>query len=143
MGEEPSTGPTEKRDGNAWREARRREARWWRGGLIAAVVLLAVATLYNGVAYRRLARSQQNLVMSLARQSQTGFGPMGQPGPGPMEPPNLRSFGGPYGPFPGPWAFGRGGCGWRRHHREEREQGPGGQGREPGPGGQATPQSNG
>jgi hypothetical protein len=69
MAVEPSTGPTEKRDGNAWREARRREARWWRGGLIAAIVLLAVATLYNGIAYRRLARSLPIALIGSSRTS--------------------------------------------------------------------------
>jgi len=137
MAEEPTSGPAERREGEGWREARRREERWWRGGLIAALVLLALATLYNGAAYRRLARSQETLAMSVARQSQPGFGPMGQLGP--MRPPNWQGFGGqPYGPFPGPWAFGRGGCGCR-HHPEGPPQAPGGPG--PGPSARPAPQS--
>ncbi len=131
MPEESSgAGTGERHDNDARREARWREARWWKGGLIAALVFLGLATLYNGVAFRRLTRAQQNLVLSLTRQPY-------RPGPGPMRPPYGQGFAGqPYPPpFPGPWAYhGRPGCGW--HHHEQPHEGQGGPSA---PGGQSTP----
>ncbi len=138
MAEEPASVPAERQERAAWREARLREARLWRGGLIAAIVLLALATLYNGAAYRRLARSQEMLAMSVARQSQPPFGPMGHPGP--MWPqPGFQGYGGPP-PFAAPWAHEHGGCGCRHHHEEEEEEAPpAAPGRQPGLGGKAAP----
>lgn len=129
---EESTPSTGDRENDARREARRREARWWKGGLIAALVFLGLATLYNGIAFRRLVRSQQRLVLSLtAQRYRPGFGPMGPSyGPG---------FGGPpYPPFPGPPPYyGRPGWGWHHWHQgQPRDEGQGGPSA---PGGQSTP----
>jgi hypothetical protein len=108
-------------------EARLREARWWQGGLIAALVFLGLATIYNGIAYRRLTRAQQHLVVSLTRQPY-------RPALGPHEPFYGPGFAGePYPPFPGPWAYGPG-WGWRHEHgqgchhpEQQKEQHQGGQ----------------
>ena len=124
MPEESSAAIGDRRDNDAQREARRREARWWKGGLIAALVFLGLATLYNGIAYRKLTRAQQNLALSLTRQAY-------RPGLGPMGSIYGQGFAGqPYPPpFAGPWAYyGRPGWGWHRwHHQEQRhEEGQGG-----------------
>ncbi len=108
-------------------EARLREARWWQGGLIAALVFLGLATIYNGIAYRRLSRVQQRLAISLIRQTY-------RPALGPHESPYGPGFAGqPYPPFPSPWAYGPG-RGWRHepgrgceHQEQQKEQPQGGQ----------------
>jgi hypothetical protein len=65
MPEEIGEGAGDRNDNSIRREARRREDRRWRGGLIAALAFLGLATLYNGIAYRRLARAQQKLTVAL------------------------------------------------------------------------------
>ena len=72
-----------------------RENRWWRGGLIAALVLVALAILVAGHHRRR-----------------HDMGPMGRAGWGQGMPY------GEFGPYPPPWAFGgRGGpCGCDEGH---------------------------
>lgn len=122
MPEEAAAGTGDRHENDAQRNARRTEARWWKGGLIAAIVFLGLATLYNGIAYRRLTRAQQQLVLSLTRQSY-------RPGPGPMGLPYGPGFAGqPYPPpFPGPWPYYRQpGWGWHRwhDHEQEHDQGP-------------------
>ena len=78
-----------------------RENRWWRGGLIAALVLLALSVLIVGHHRRR-----------------RDMGPMGPAGWGARMP--YGQFGGGYPP---PWAFhGHGGCGCEG----EGAHGPGG-----------------
>ena len=146
MPEETTSTPTPSDDRGPWGFDRMREQRWWRGGLIAAIVLLAFATLYNGASYRRLARSQQRLVFAMVHQSRSGFGPMAE-GSGPFGPPSWQGYGprayGPAAPW-GPWAYGRGGCGhgWR-HHQEEQQQGNSAPEREQGQNGLPFPQPNG
>ena len=77
-----------------------RENRWWRGGLIAALVLLALAILVAG--HHRRPR---------------GMGPMGPAGWG------ARMPYGEFGGYPPPWALrGHGGCGCEG----EGAHGPGG-----------------
>ena len=128
MPEESSATTGDRHDNDVQQEARRREDRWWKGGLIAALVFLGLATLYNGIAYRKLTRAQQNLALSLTRQAY-------RPGPGPMGGIYGRSFAGqPYPPpYAGPWAYyGRPDWGWHRwHHQEQRHEG--------GQGGPSTP----
>jgi len=138
---EETTAPTEdRRDYDARREARRREERWLKGGLIAALVFLGLATLYNGAAYRRLARAQQHLALSLTRQ------PNRAPGFGPMAPPFGQGFSGQAypPPFAGPWEYqGRPGWGCHHWHHHGQEQGHDeGQEQGPGPGAQSTPAPN-
>jgi hypothetical protein len=118
MAEEIDEGTGDRHDNGARREARRREERRWRGGLIAALVFLGLATLYNGIAYRRLARAQQKLTVALIRQiNRSGHRPMGPLyGPG---------FGGrPFGlPFPGASPnYGRPEWGWHSGYPNEQEQ---------------------
>jgi hypothetical protein len=131
MPEESTAGTGDRHEIEARREARRREARWWKGGLIAALVFLGLATLYNGIAFRRLIRAQQRLVLS-GQRYRPGFGPMG--------PPYGQGFGGqPYPPFPGsPPYYGGPGWGWHRwqHHGQPHDEGQGGPSA---PGGQSTP----
>ena len=69
MPEEIGEGAGDRPENGSRREARRREERRWRGGLIAALVFLGLATLYNGIAYRRFARAQQKLAVALIRQT--------------------------------------------------------------------------
>jgi hypothetical protein len=117
MPEESIEGTGDRNHNDARREARRREQRWWKGGLIAALVFLGLATLYNGIAYRRLARSQQKLTFALIhRLNGRGLGPMGPYGQG---------FGGR--PFPPPFPgaspdYGRRGWGWHSCYPNEQEQ---------------------
>ena len=77
---------------------RRTEERLWRGGLIAALVFLALAIFYNGCASMRMARAQRHLFVALTQPWR--FGPMGQP--------YWRGFGGQPYPSPpfGPWGYG-------------------------------------
>jgi hypothetical protein len=78
MPEDSIEGTGDRHHNDARREARRRESRWWKGGLIAALVFLGLATLSNGIAYRRLARAQQKLTIALIRQAkQSRVVPMG------------------------------------------------------------------
>ncbi len=71
-----------------------RENRWWRGGLIAALVLMALAILVAGHHRRR-----------------HEMAPMGPAGWG------QGTRYGQFGPYPPPWAFGgRGGCGCEDEH---------------------------
>ena len=65
MPEEIGESAGDRNDNSIRRETRRREDRRWRGGLIAALAFLGLATLYNGIAYRRLARAQQKLTVAL------------------------------------------------------------------------------
>jgi hypothetical protein len=130
MPEESSEAASDRHDRDARREARRREERWWRGGLIAALVFLGLATLYNGIAYRRLARAQQKLTLTLTHQrTWPGFSPIG--------PPYGQGF--PGRPFPLPFAGtspNYGGPGWGGHPCYPPEQG---QKQEQAPGAQSTP----
>jgi hypothetical protein len=110
MPEESIEGTGDRDHNNARREARRREERWWRGGLIAALVFLGLATLYNGIAYRRLARAQLKLTFALTHQlNRRGLRPMGPYGQG---------FGGR--PFPPP--FPGASRGWHSCYPNEQEQ---------------------
>jgi hypothetical protein len=104
MPEETIEGTGDRHNNDARREATQREQRWWKGGLIAALVFLGLATLYNGIAYRRLARTQQKLTLALTHQiNWRGLTPMaplyGQglgrpfPPPFPGASPNYRSPG--------------------------------------------------
>jgi hypothetical protein len=117
MPEESNEGTGDRNHNDARREARRREQRWWKGGLIAALVFLGLATLYNGIAYRRLARAQQKLTFALIhRLNGRGPGPIGPYGQG---------FGGR--PFPPPFPgalpdYGRRGWGWQSCYPNEQEQ---------------------
>jgi hypothetical protein len=77
MPEEIGGSTGDRPDNGARREARRREERRWRGGLIAALVFLGLATLYNGIAYRRLARAQQKLTVALIHQIKRRHRPFG------------------------------------------------------------------
>src|SRR5579862_303917 len=94
MPEESIEGTGDRSHNDPRREARRREERWWKGGLIAALVFLGLATLYNEFAYRRLVRSQQRLTFAMMRQRN-------RPAPGPMGPFYGQGFGGR--PFPMPF----------------------------------------
>jgi hypothetical protein len=119
MPEETTTHTENQPENDARREARRREERWWKGGLIAALVFLGLATLYNGIAYRRLTRAQHQLVLSLTRQPY-------RPAFGPNAPPSGQGFSGHAypPPFAGPWGYGgRPGWGCHRWHHHEQEQG--------------------
>jgi hypothetical protein len=109
MPEESSESAGDRHDNDARREARRREERWWRGGLIAALVFLGLATLFNGIAYRRLARVQQRLAVAVIRQR------------------NRRRQGFAGRPFPLPFPgglpnYGRPGWGWHSWNPNEQEQ---------------------
>jgi hypothetical protein len=78
MPEESIEGTVDRHHNDARREAWRRESRWWKGGLIAALVFVGLATLYNGIAYRRLARAQQRLTVAMIHQARRArFVPMG------------------------------------------------------------------
>src|SRR5271155_3657318 len=78
MPEEIGESTGDRLDNGARRAARRREERRWRGGLIAALVFLGLAILYNGIAYRRLAKSQQKLTVALIHHiNRRGYGPIG------------------------------------------------------------------
>jgi hypothetical protein len=78
MPEEIGEGAGDRNDDRIRRETRRREERRWRGGLIAALVFLGLAILYNGIAYRRLARAQQKLTIAMIRQiHRRGHRPIG------------------------------------------------------------------
>lgn len=58
-------------------EAERVQERWWRAGLIAALVFFALAVLCNAIAYHKLARlQQQGLGLSLAQSERPGWGPI-------------------------------------------------------------------
>lgn len=130
MPEESGEGTGDRHDNDARREARRREERWWRGGLIAALVFLGLATLYNGIAYRRLARAQQKLTLSLTHQRNW-------PGLSPMGPLYGQGFGGRSFPPPFPGAspnYFRPGWGSRPCYPREQEQK-----QEQGPSAQSTP----
>jgi hypothetical protein len=119
MPEESIEGTGDRNHNDARREARRREQRWWKGGLIAALVFLGLATLYNGIAYRRLARAQQRFAMAVIRHLNR---PTYGEGFGQQFPP----------PFPGASPnYGRPGWGWHPYYPNEQEQpqkqAPGGQ----------------
>ncbi len=45
-------------------DGERTAERWWRAGLIAALVFLALAILCNAIVYRTLARVEQRLALS-------------------------------------------------------------------------------
>jgi hypothetical protein len=77
MPEETGGSIGDRPDNGVRREARRREERRWRGGLIAALVFLGLATLYDGIAYRRLARAQQKLTVALIHQIKRRHRPFG------------------------------------------------------------------
>jgi hypothetical protein len=118
MPEESIEGTGDRNHNDARREARRREQRWWKGGLIAALVFLGLATLYNGIAYRRLVRAQQKLTFALMRQrDQSDLGHMG--------PLYRQGFGGRRFPIPLPGVspnYGRPGWGWHPCYPNEQEQ---------------------
>jgi hypothetical protein len=111
-----------------------RENRWWRGGLVAALALLAIVLLIGSFHHRP--------------PEPRGFGPMAMAGPmgmqGPMDMQGPMGYPG-YGPPP-PWAYAYGpGYGFRpgfgcRHHGwfGGGEGGPGGPG-QGGPGGGNPP----
>ena len=118
MPEEISEGTGDRHDNDARREARRREERRWRGGLIVALAFLGLATLYNGIAYRRLARAQQKHTVALIRQ-------INRRGHRPVELLYGQGFGGrPFGlPFPGASPnYGRPDLGWYPGYPNEQEQ---------------------
>ena len=78
MPEESIEGAGDRHHNDARREARRRESRWWKGSLLATLMFVGLATLYNGIAYRRLVRAQQRLTIALIHQArQNRFVPMG------------------------------------------------------------------
>lgn len=61
-------------------EAERGQERWWRAGLIAALVFFGLAVLCNAIAYHKLARlQQQGLGLSLAQSGRSGWGPIKPP----------------------------------------------------------------
>jgi hypothetical protein len=117
MPEESVEGTGARDHNDAQREARRREQRWWKGGLIAALVFLGLATLYNGIAYRRLARTQQKLTLALTHQiNWRRIRPMG---------PYAQGFAGrPFPiPFPGASAnYNNPGSVWQPCYPHEQEQ---------------------
>lgn len=129
MPEESIEGASDRHDNDALRAARRREQRWWKGGLIAALVFLGLATLYNGIAYRRLVRTQQKLTLTLTHQiNWRRIRPMGPYGQG---------FAGR--PFPMPFAgaspnYGNPGSVWQPCYPHEQ-----GQKQEQVPGAQSSP----
>jgi hypothetical protein len=118
MPEESTEGTGDRNQNDARREARRREQRWWKGGLIAALVFLGLATLYNGIAYRRLVRSQQKLTFALMRhRNRSERGPMG--------PLYGQGFGGRPFPMPFPGVspnYGAPGWGWHPCYPNQQEQ---------------------
>ena len=125
MPEEIGEGIGDRHDNGARRAARRREERRWRGGLIAALVFLGLAILYNGIAYRRLARAQQKLTVALIHHiNRRGRGPIALLyGPGFVSP-----------PFPGALPnYGRPDPGWNPGYPNEQEQ------QKQVPSGQSTP----
>jgi len=114
MPEEIGESTGDRLDNGARRAARRREDRRWRGGLIAALVFLGLAILYNGIAYRRLARAQQKLTVALIHHiNRRGRGPIALLyGPGFVSP-----------PFPGALPnYGRPDPGWNPGYPNEQEQ---------------------
>lgn len=76
-----------------------RENRWWRGGLIGALVLIAVAILVNGLHHRR---PQQMGSGPMAMQGPVIPGPYGMTGPMGYPPPPPPNWGYGYGYGPGP-----------------------------------------
>jgi hypothetical protein len=107
MPEEIGEGTGDRYDRDARRDARRRESRWWKGGLIAALVFLGLATLFNGIAYRRFARAQQRLTIALIHQAKrTRLVPMGSV----------------LVPFPGAANYVAPGRGWNPGYPNEQEQ---------------------
>jgi hypothetical protein len=107
MPEEIGEAPSDRYDRDARRDARRRESRWWRGGLIAALVFLGLATLFNGIAYRRFARTQQRLTIALIHQARrTRLVPMGSV----------------LVPFPGATSYVAPGRVWNPRYLNEQEQ---------------------
>ena len=107
----------------AFELAAQRENRWWRGGLIAALVLIALS-IFSAAHHRH---RMERLMLSRMGPGQMGpgMGP-GMMGPGP------RMM--PYGPPPPPyWGYGpgpQGGYGYGsppwmwHHHHEDGGQGP-------------------
>jgi hypothetical protein len=112
----------------AFELAAQTENRWWRGGLIAALVLLAFAIL---VAAHHRHRAER-FMLSRMGSGQMAPGQMGMPGPewqgqgprmmpyGPPPPPNWGYGPGPQGGYgeyygPPPWA--------RHHHHDDDGQG--------------------
>lgn len=96
-----------------------KENRWWRGGLIAALVLIALAIFTSG--HHR--RPERGFMAAMG-----GFGwagPGGMPGYGPYPPPPHPGFGwgGPCGPGPGNMAWGP--KPWSGQPREWNGPGPG------------------
>jgi len=115
-----------------------RENRWWRGGLIAALVFVSIAILIGAFHHPRTLR----IFGPIAMGGPAGMpGPTGYPGYGPQPPP------------PPPWVYGYGpgygygqGYGWERHGGSAPGDhnpggGPGGSGGSAG--GPPPPQSNG
>lgn len=126
MPEESVEGNDGRSHDDAPREHRRREQRLWRGGLIAALVFLGLATLYNGIEYRRLARTQQKLTLALIHKinERRHLGVYGPGFGGPPFPPPFPGVSPNYGPS---W-------GWNPWYQGQQEQ----QQRRV-PGGQSTP----
>jgi hypothetical protein len=102
-----------------------RENRWWRGGLIAALVLVALAILVNGHHHRR----GRMFMATMGMPGWAGAGPEGMPGYGPYPPPPHPGFGwgGPCGPAPGSMGWGPGPWGpgaWNDQPRRWGSPGP-------------------
>jgi hypothetical protein len=105
MPTEVSENTPDRSENSAAQEARLREARWWRGGLLAALVFIGLTTLYNGIAYRRLTRAQLRLAVALTQRYQSRPLPYG---PG-FSGPSMLPFASPWQFYgPPPWA-------WRHH----------------------------